>query len=142
MEHLTIGEVARRTGLRASALRYYESIGLLPEPERVNGRRRYTADAVQTVTLIQFARKTGFTLAETRRLFEERRSTAPFGKQRPALFHQKLAQLDELIKHAQHMKSLLERGLECECRQVNDCVILDRAWWDQAGATDEDARKR
>jgi MerR family transcriptional regulator, redox-sensitive transcriptional activator SoxR len=41
MEELAIGEVARRAGIRPSALRYYESIGLLPAPTRVSGRRRY-----------------------------------------------------------------------------------------------------
>ncbi len=41
MPDLTIGDVARRSGLRPSALRYYEEAGLLPAPARVNGRRRY-----------------------------------------------------------------------------------------------------
>ncbi|HYM70543.1 MAG TPA: MerR family DNA-binding transcriptional regulator, partial [bacterium] len=39
--HLTIGEVAKRVGLRPSAVRYYERIGILPEPARQSGRRRY-----------------------------------------------------------------------------------------------------
>ena len=38
---LTIGQVARRAGLKTSAIRYYESVGLLPEPERESGQRRY-----------------------------------------------------------------------------------------------------
>ena len=41
MANITIGEVARRTGLRASAIRYYEKIGLLPKTQRISGRRRY-----------------------------------------------------------------------------------------------------
>ena len=41
MEGITIGEVARRANVRASAIRYYEQVGLLPEPVRVHGRRRY-----------------------------------------------------------------------------------------------------
>ena len=44
---LTIGEVARRAGMRTSRIRYYESVGLLPEPERISGMRRYDADVLQ-----------------------------------------------------------------------------------------------
>ena len=44
---LTISEVARQAGIRASAIRYYESVGLLPPPQRVSGQRRYHEDAEQ-----------------------------------------------------------------------------------------------
>ena len=43
---LTIGQVARRAGLRDSHIRYYERIGVLPEPQRVSGQRRYTEDVL------------------------------------------------------------------------------------------------
>jgi MerR family redox-sensitive transcriptional activator SoxR len=49
MEELSIGEVARRTGVPASALRYYEDAGLLPAPRRVSGRRRYDAEVLRRV---------------------------------------------------------------------------------------------
>ena len=54
MEELTIGEVARQAGIRPSALRYYESIGLLPAPKRVNGRRRYDPSTVQQLTVLNW----------------------------------------------------------------------------------------
>lgn len=131
MEHLSIGEVARRSGLRPSALRYYESIGLLPAAPRVNGRRQYAPDIVNTITLIQFARRTGFTLAETRRLFQPDQRKAPLSGRGRALAYQKLDQLDELIKRATQMKTILAHGLACECQQPDECVILDREWWDR-----------
>ena len=71
MEELTIGEVARQAGIRPSALRYYESIGLLPVPRRVNGRRRYDPAIVQQLTVLQVARQAGFTIAEIQTLFHE-----------------------------------------------------------------------
>ena len=55
MEELVIGEVARRAGIRPSALRYYESIGLMPAPKRVNGRRRYDESTVQMLRVVQLA---------------------------------------------------------------------------------------
>lgn len=49
MEGMSIGEVARRTGVRTSALRYYERVGVLPRPGRTNGRRRYDGDVLREV---------------------------------------------------------------------------------------------
>ncbi|MFN8563711.1 MAG: MerR family transcriptional regulator [Anaerolineae bacterium] len=61
---MTISEVARRVGVRTSTLRYYESIGLLPAPKRVSGRRRYDSAVLQRLEIIRTAQQAGFTLAE------------------------------------------------------------------------------
>ncbi len=63
MEELTIGEVARRAGVRTSTLRYYESIGLLPAARRVNGRRRYAPAALRMLAVIHLAQQAGFSAA-------------------------------------------------------------------------------
>lgn len=62
--YLSIGEVAARAGVRTSALRYYESIGLLPAPRRINGRRAYEATILQQLAILQLAQKAGFTMNE------------------------------------------------------------------------------
>src|SRR5581483_11140669 len=64
MEELTIGEVARRTGLQTSAIRYYESVGVLPPSRRVNERRRYDSSIFQRLGIIQLARQAGFRISE------------------------------------------------------------------------------
>jgi len=61
---LTIGELARRTGRAASTIRYYESAGVLPEPERVGGRRGYPRDAVRRLGVIDTAQRAGLSLQE------------------------------------------------------------------------------
>jgi MerR family transcriptional regulator, redox-sensitive transcriptional activator SoxR len=61
-QELFIGEVARRAGIRPSAIRYYESIGLLPEPERISGRRRYPTKIVRTLSIISAAQRAGLSL--------------------------------------------------------------------------------
>ena len=63
-EELTIGEVARRAGIRTSAIRYYESVGLLPAPPRMSGRRRYDPSIVQRLAVLHLAQEAGFTMAE------------------------------------------------------------------------------
>jgi DNA-binding transcriptional MerR regulator len=60
---LTIGELARRTGVARSALRYYEEVGLLPTPERISGQRRYPASTVGFVGIILLLRDARFSLA-------------------------------------------------------------------------------
>jgi MerR family transcriptional regulator, redox-sensitive transcriptional activator SoxR len=67
---VTIGELARRTGLRASAIRYYEEIGVLPEPLRVGGQRRYHDDALRRLAVVATAQRAGLSLAEIRTLLQ------------------------------------------------------------------------
>src|SRR5258708_8269172 len=69
MPELTISEVAQQVGLQASAIRYYERIGLLPPAQRMSGQRRYDTTALYRLAIIQQARQLGFTLEEIRQLF-------------------------------------------------------------------------
>ena len=68
MTKLTISEVARQAGIRASAIRYYESVGLLPMPQRVSGQRRYHAEILRRLAFIQAAQAVGFSVAEMQTL--------------------------------------------------------------------------
>ena len=123
MEELVIGEVARRAGIRPSALRYYESIGLLPAPKRVNGRRRYDESTVQMLRVVQLAQQAGFTVAEIQTLLHGfAPDTPPAARWRP-LAQQKIAELDGLIVRAQQMKLILEAGLDCGCLRLEDCAV-------------------
>jgi DNA-binding transcriptional MerR regulator len=72
---LTIGELARRAGVTASALRYYEELGLLPPPARISGQRRYPESAARLVAAILLYSDAGFTLAEQKVLLATRAST-------------------------------------------------------------------
>jgi DNA-binding transcriptional MerR regulator len=62
---MRIGELAHRSGLAPSALRYYEQVGLMPEPHRApSGYRSYGTDALDRLTFIRSAQAVGLTLAE------------------------------------------------------------------------------
>ena len=121
---LTIGAVARQAGLRTSALRYYESLGLLPAPRRVNGRRRYGPDAVRQLQALQFARRAGFTLAEMQTLFNGFRPGQPPKARFRSLAKQKLTELDAVIARARQMQQVLEAGLACGCVRLEDCPLV------------------
>ncbi|HEX7119731.1 MAG TPA: MerR family transcriptional regulator [Longimicrobiales bacterium] len=123
MEELTIGEVSRRTGLRTSALRYYEAEGILPAPRRVNGRRRYDSSIIPMVALLQFAKHAGFTLSEIRKLFHGFSVETPLGERWRSLARAKLEELDQLINRATRMKHAIELGRRCGCARVEECVL-------------------
>ena len=123
MEELAIGDVARRAGIRPSALRYYESVGLLSAPKRVNGRRRYDESTVQMLKVVQLAQQAGFTVAEIRTLLHGfAPDTPPAARWQPLAQH-KIAELDALIERAQQMKRILETGLNCGCLRLEDCAV-------------------
>ncbi|HEX6747419.1 MAG TPA: MerR family transcriptional regulator [Longimicrobium sp.] len=123
MDEIPIGEVARRTGVRASALRYYEEAGLLPPARRAGGRRMYPADVVRRIRLLRFAQRAGFTLAEIRTLFHGFDSAVAPGERWNALARAKIDELDDLIARATQMKRGLEMGMACGCASFDECVL-------------------
>lgn len=120
---LSIGEVARRTGLRTSALRYYEDAGILPKATRVSGQRRYDADVVRRVDLLRFAQQAGFTLDEIKTLFHGFGAETPLSARWRSLARKKLGELDELAERVARMRRALELSLECDCVRVEDCSL-------------------
>jgi MerR family redox-sensitive transcriptional activator SoxR len=123
MEELPIGEVARQAGIRPSALRYYESIGLMPAPKRVSGRRRYDESTVQMLKVVQLAQAAGFTVAEIQTLLHGFAPDTPPAARWQPLAQQKIAELDALIVRAHQMKQILETGLNCGCLRLEDCAV-------------------
>jgi MerR family redox-sensitive transcriptional activator SoxR len=120
---LTIGEVARRAGLRASAIRYYESIGLLAQPSRVSGQRRYDETVLRRLAIIDVAQRAGLSLDEARTLLDGFSPTTPPGARWRALARRKLPEIEGLIARATTMKQVLERGAECQCISFEDCDL-------------------
>lgn len=123
MKLLSIGQMAKRTGVAASALRYYEESGILPPPPRVGGRRLYSADAVRRVDVLRFAQQAGFTLEEIKTLFHGFGTETPLSARWQTLARAKLAELDVLAKRIRKMKRALELGLKCGCVKVEDCSL-------------------
>jgi DNA-binding transcriptional MerR regulator len=115
---ITIGELARRAGVTASALRYYEEVGLLPRPARISGQRRYPESAARMVAAILLYSDAGFTLAEQKTLIAGRAS-AP--GDRSQLMRRKLAELDEQIARAQAVREAISHGLRCPHEDITQC---------------------
>ena len=121
---MTIGEVAQRAGLHASAVRYYESIGLLPKAPRVNGRRRYDDTVLEWLSLIALAREAGFTMAEIKRLVSGFKPGSPPAARWKELATRKLVEIDAMVARAERMRAVLRVALECGCFRLEDCGAL------------------
>jgi redox-sensitive transcriptional activator SoxR len=121
--NMTIGDVARRAGVATSAIRFYEDIALLPQPARVNGRRRYDAGTVQRLAVIAHAQQAGFTLDEIAELFFGfAAGTHPSARWEP-LARRKLADLDARMDRILAMRDLLREGIRCGCLTMDQCVL-------------------
>jgi MerR family transcriptional regulator, redox-sensitive transcriptional activator SoxR len=120
---LTIGQVADRAGVNSSAIRYYESVGVLPKPERVSGQRRYCEDTVDRLGLIGAAQKAGFTLDEITDLLRSS-DEGHASDQMRELARRKLPDVEALIDRAQRMKRWLEVASDCGCSTLEACALF------------------
>ena len=127
-ESFSIGRLADLTGCRVVTIRYYEQIGILPEPDRSGGGHRvYDRSHLERLSFIRKARELGFPLEAVRSLLElaERRDDASC----EAVDSIATARLAEVKAKIADLKAL-EGTLECllsQCRHttVDECLILD-----------------
>jgi DNA-binding transcriptional MerR regulator len=122
VQRLTIGEVARRSVVKASTLRYYESRGVLPEPERVAGRRRYAVDVLRRLDMVAVAQRAGCSLEEIRDLLDG--GAEPAAERMRALAAHKLPEVEALIVRAQAAHRWLELASACECETLDVCGLF------------------
>jgi MerR family redox-sensitive transcriptional activator SoxR len=116
---MTIGEVARQSGLTASAIRFYEKAGVLPKPVRSGGQRRYDRTILERLIVLERAKNCGFSLAEARRLFHGFPDATPPSERWQTLARKKIAELDALARQVAAMKQLLQKT--CDCRDLQEC---------------------
>ena len=121
---LRIGEVARRSGLAPSAIRYYESLGLLPKPTYDGGKRRYDPSVLEWLSLIGLAREAGFTMAEIKRLVSGFTPGTRPAARWEELATRKLVEIDAMVARAERMRAVLRVALDCGCFRLEDCAAL------------------
>ena len=121
---LTIGQVARSAGVATSTIRYYESIGLLPEPERESGQRRYDDSVLGKLAFIGVAQSAGFKLEEIRELVGAIDGGAGMGAPMRTLSTAKLDEVEALLERTKAMKGWLEVAKECGCQSPAECALF------------------
>ena len=121
---LTIGEVGRRAGVATSLIRYYERIGLLPEPARLHGQRRYDTEVLGKLGFIGIAQSAGFKLAEIKDLIDGVESAEGMGAQMRSLSSRKLDEVEALLARTKAMKGWLEVATACGCATPAECALF------------------
>jgi MerR family transcriptional regulator, redox-sensitive transcriptional activator SoxR len=118
---MTIGEAARKAGIQASAIRYYERLGLLPAPARVGGRRSYDESILDFLALVRFARHVGFNMREVKALFGQDVDGRRISKRWVALAERKMRDSDEQVGRLHMARELLRRVMACRCVEPAQC---------------------
>lgn len=129
---MRIGALADRSGISAQAIRYYESMELLPEPPRTqSGYRDYGVDAVERLRFIRDAQASGLTLVEVQSLLRLKDSGATTCSHTQAFLERHLADIDEQIERLRQSRTeivaLVERarGLDpAACSDPNRCQVV------------------
>ncbi len=122
---MPIGQVARRAGVRVSLIRYYEEIGLLPEPLRISGQRRYDETVLRRLAVIDVAQRAGLTLDEIRELLEH--GNDHMSDRLRELAERRLPEIDALIARAERVRTWLHAATSCTCQRIDDCALFDDA---------------
>jgi DNA-binding transcriptional MerR regulator len=122
MSDLDIGEVARRSGMPASALRFYEERGLIASSGRSGLRRQFNPAVLERLALIALGRRAGFSLAEIKSMF------APDGRLRidRRRLADKAMQLDQTIGKLGALRDGLRHAAACPAPSHMECPTFRR----------------
>ena len=118
---MKIGELSDQVGVAPSTIRYYERVGLLDPPERINGQRSFPTSVLQSLRFIQLAQAGGFSIAEIKTIFDGYPDTK-LSDQWHVLARSKKQEVRSKIRELERVDALLDALLECECATIDECV--------------------
>ena len=131
-ELLTIGEIARRSGVASSALRFYEERGLIASERSGSGHRRYPRAVLRRIAFIVFAQRIGLTLDEIgAELAKLPPHTAPTRRDWSQLSATWTSRIDERIQELERLKLGLTECIGCGCLSLDRCAMANPG--DRAG---------
>lgn len=122
MSGLSIGQLAAKAEVNASTLRYYESVGLIPAPDRKNGQRRYDEALLDRISFIKVAQQTGFSIQEIAVLLEGFDTRNPLSEQWEQMVRKKRSELEERKRQLNSMIQILDSGLSCKSLTWSECL--------------------
>lgn len=125
--HYSIGDLARETGCKVQTIRYYEQIGLMPEPVRTSGnQRRYGRSHVERLAFIRHSRQLGFPLQAIRDLLKLTDRPSQPCREVDAIARAQVRQVAEKIKRLKALRRELERMIdECGHGRISECRIIE-----------------
>jgi MerR family redox-sensitive transcriptional activator SoxR len=124
---MSIGALAAQVGVRTSAIRYYEKIGLLPRAVRQSGRRTYQRRDAELLAVVHAGRRAGLGIADLRHLVRGFDVGGPASERWRAIAERKIEELDATVARARAMKRMLVAALGCQRLDVRECGRFLRA---------------
>ena len=125
-EWLTIGEVARRSGVAVSAIRHYESLGLLTSSRTGGNQRRFARSALRRIAVVQAAQHVGLSLAEIGEAFAAfSPDHAPTKRDWVRLARRWRPRLDARIRELEQVRDGLAMCVGCGCLSMRQCAIYN-----------------
>lgn len=127
MSEFSIGEIARRSGVKVPTVRYYEQIGLLPAPPRSDGNRRvYDRTDLHRLVFIRHARELGFDIDAIRSLLTLQDTPTQSCATADAIARAHLAEVDRRIARLTALRIELDRMVsECACGRISECRVIE-----------------
>jgi MerR family transcriptional regulator, redox-sensitive transcriptional activator SoxR len=123
---LTIGEVARRSGVAASALRFYEERGLISSERAGSGHRRYPRPVLRRIAFIVFAQRIGLSLEEIgTELAKLPADRAPTRRDWSRLSSSWTSRIDDRIAELERLKLGLTECIGCGCLSLDRCQLAN-----------------
>ncbi|MTH65604.1 MerR family transcriptional regulator [Paracoccus shanxieyensis] len=124
---LTIGQLSQSTGVKVPTIRYYEQIGLLPEPERSEANRRlYGKTSLDRLTFVRHSRDLGFSLEAIRELLHLSDNPDHPCEAVDAIAKRQLDQVNARISRLLALREELQRMIaQCSCGTVADCRVIE-----------------
>lgn len=126
-DEVPIGEAARVTGVKVPTIRYYEAVGLLPEPPRTEGNRRLYGEAhLKRLAFIRHARELGFEVDAIRTLLDLQDDPGQSCSPADSIARRRLRDVEARIVRLTALKAELERMIEnCSCGTIADCRVIE-----------------
>lgn len=123
----TIGKLSRATGVKVATIRYYEQIGLMPEPERTTGgQRQYGDTELDRLSFIRHARQLGFSLDAVRELLDLSDHPNRPCQEADAIARRQLRQVEQRMARLEALRTELERMVhECSGGRTAECRVLE-----------------
>ncbi|WP_050605684.1 helix-turn-helix domain-containing protein [Ruegeria sp. 6PALISEP08] len=124
---LTIGTLGKKTGTKVQTIRYYEQIGLMPEPGRTEGgQRRYGHAELDRLAFIRHARQLGFSLEAIRELLDLSDDPDRPCHEADSIARRQLKQIEQRIARLEALRTELKRMVhECSGGNTSDCLVLE-----------------
>lgn len=123
---LTIGQLAQRTGLAVSAIRYYETQGLIDPLRNAGGQRRFMRADIRRLSFVQISQQFGFSIAEIRSLLDELpQGRAPTARDWAKIGRVFRADLDQRIETLERLRDNLDGCIGCGCLSLQNCALYN-----------------